>query len=329
MIDAGEEAEESEKRVELFEMLAHPTRVRILRVLENQSLSFAELRRTLGMESSGNLQHHLGKLGDLIKRTDDGKYAVTDDAREALRLLDVMRQEHETVRTSVKPGGLVKTKMLWLVPTLASIVLLILAFYEYSLLTRSIPLFSTFDLSKNVLEINGRKYYYIILTASDLRNGSIAFHDAVFTYIDYSPYLAHANVTMGSNIIQLEETLAIGTIVLRREDNFIKIVLVSSLVYPRYFRVEFKDDEINIVPILPYSYYSFFTRPVNVAEEGSTGNIIILLHNYSQAKPVGNASGLPSFIPMRTMVLRLESRAFIFQIGPQAYLLLVRCENDA
>lgn len=96
-----------------------------------------------------------------------------------------MRQEHETIRTSVKLGGLVKTKLRWLAPTLASIVLLNVVFYEYSLLTRSIPLFGTFDLSKNLLEINGKKYYYMILTASDLRNGtSIAFHDAVFTYID-------------------------------------------------------------------------------------------------------------------------------------------------
>lgn len=50
-------------------MLAHPTRVRILRILEKQPLSFADLKRVLGIESSGNLQHHLGKLGDLIKKT--------------------------------------------------------------------------------------------------------------------------------------------------------------------------------------------------------------------------------------------------------------------
>lgn len=136
----------------------------------------------------------------------------------------------------------------------------------------------------------------------------------------------------------MEETLAIGTIVLRREDNFVKIVLVSrapalvvnmSLVYPRSFSVEFKDNEINIVPILPYSYYSFFTRLVYIAEEGKTANIIIAFHNYSQVKLVGNASGLPSLIPTRPMVLILEPRAFVFQIGPQAYLLLVGCENDA
>jgi len=326
MADAGEEAEKPWRRAELFETLAHPTRVRILRILEKQPLSFADLKRVLGIESSGNLQHHLGKLGDLIKKTDDGKYAVTDDAREALRLLDIMRLEHETIRTDVKLRGPVKTKLSWLTPILASIVLLIVVFYEYSLLTRSIPLFSAFDLSKNFLEINGRKYYYMILAASDLRNGtSIAFHDAVFTYIKYSSYLAHVNVTLKSNITRLKEKLIVGTIVLRHGDNFVG----TALVYPGSFRVEFKDGEINIVPILPHSSYSFFTRLAYVAEESRIGNIIIAFHNYSQAKPAGNMSGLLRLTLIRLMVPSSEPRALVFQIGPQAYLLLVRCENDA
>jgi hypothetical protein len=287
--------------------------VRILRVLEKQPLSFADLKRVFGIDSSGNLQHHLGKLGDLIKKTDDGKYAVTDDAREALRLLDIMRLEHETIRTGVKLRGPVKTKLSWLTPILASILLLIVVFYEYSLLTRSIPLFSAFDLSKNFLEINGRKYYYMILAASDVRNGTrIAFHDAVFTYIKYSSYPAHVNVTLKSNITRLKQKLIVGTI-----------------VYPGSFRVEFKDGEINIVPILPHSSYSFFTRLAYVAEESRIGNIIIAFHNYSQAKPAGNMSGLLRLTLIRLMVPCLEPRALVFQIGPQAYLLLVRCENDA
>ncbi|MEM3648815.1 MAG: helix-turn-helix domain-containing protein [Thermoproteota archaeon] len=46
--------------MEVFEMLTHPTRVRILKILEKQPLSFAELKRTLRIECSGNLQHQLG-----------------------------------------------------------------------------------------------------------------------------------------------------------------------------------------------------------------------------------------------------------------------------
>lgn len=53
-------------------------------------MTFAGLKRALQIESSGNLQHHLGKLGDLVRQTDDGLYALTDDAKEALRTLKAM-----------------------------------------------------------------------------------------------------------------------------------------------------------------------------------------------------------------------------------------------
>jgi len=54
MGDAREEAEKPWRRAELFETLAHPTRVRILRVLEKQPLSFADLKRVFGIDSSGS-----------------------------------------------------------------------------------------------------------------------------------------------------------------------------------------------------------------------------------------------------------------------------------
>lgn len=54
-------------------------------------MTFAGLKRTLQIESSGNLQHHLGKLGDLVRQTDDGLYALTDDAKEALRTLKAVK----------------------------------------------------------------------------------------------------------------------------------------------------------------------------------------------------------------------------------------------
>ena len=89
----GEEERDgkSQVRAELFEELSHETRIKILQTLGEQPMAFATLKRTLQMESSGNLQHHLGKLGGLVKQTDDGLYALTDDGKEALRTLDTVR----------------------------------------------------------------------------------------------------------------------------------------------------------------------------------------------------------------------------------------------
>ncbi|RKD95052.1 ArsR/SmtB family transcription factor [Halopiger aswanensis] len=66
-----------------FEILAHPTRLRILAVLvdrrktSTEPLDFAELRRRVGMRDSGNFNYHLEKLrGRFVKGTDDG-YRIT------------------------------------------------------------------------------------------------------------------------------------------------------------------------------------------------------------------------------------------------------------
>ena len=85
------------KRAELFEALAHPVRMRILEVLEGDGVSFSELKRKVGLESSGHLSFHLAKLGDLLKVNEEGKYVLTGDGREALRMARTMRAgpDHE------------------------------------------------------------------------------------------------------------------------------------------------------------------------------------------------------------------------------------------
>jgi DNA-binding HxlR family transcriptional regulator len=69
---------------ELFEAISHPTRIRILKALEKQPSSFASLKRQLSIDSSGNLDYHLKKLGQLITVRQDGLYALTDAGKEAL-----------------------------------------------------------------------------------------------------------------------------------------------------------------------------------------------------------------------------------------------------
>jgi len=69
---------------ELFEAISHPTRIRILKILEDHPASFAGLKRELSIDSSGNLDYHLKKLGRLVLVRRDGLYALTDDGKEAL-----------------------------------------------------------------------------------------------------------------------------------------------------------------------------------------------------------------------------------------------------
>lgn len=70
----------------MFEALSHPTRIRILRLIHEKPRSFAELKRELGLESSGHLQHHMSKLTGLV--IDQGRYVITMPGLVALKIVE-------------------------------------------------------------------------------------------------------------------------------------------------------------------------------------------------------------------------------------------------
>jgi len=72
------------QQAEFFDSLAHPTRIKILKTLSEEPLSFSELKRRLGIESSGHLQHHLSKLGNLVKTDEKGRYCLSEHGEDAL-----------------------------------------------------------------------------------------------------------------------------------------------------------------------------------------------------------------------------------------------------
>ena len=74
----------------LFEAISHDTRIRALFLLRNNALGFSKLKHELGIKSSGNLQHHLGKLGILIE-LNEGLYTLSDHGREAIMAIEAVR----------------------------------------------------------------------------------------------------------------------------------------------------------------------------------------------------------------------------------------------
>jgi len=84
-------------RAELFEAMGHPNRIRILKALSGEPLGFSELKRAVGMESSGLLSFHLQKLTHLVKTTPEGAYALTDDGKEALRIAETIRSNESNL----------------------------------------------------------------------------------------------------------------------------------------------------------------------------------------------------------------------------------------
>lgn len=76
--------EQDRQRAEVFDALGHPARITILKALSVEPVGFADLKKRLGIESSGHLQHHLSKLGNLVKIDQDGRYSLSEHGKDAL-----------------------------------------------------------------------------------------------------------------------------------------------------------------------------------------------------------------------------------------------------
>ena len=85
------DAENGNNEASLFEAISHDTRIRALFFLRNNALGFSELKHQLGIKSSGNLQHHLGKLGLLIE-LNEGLYSLSDHGIEAVMAIEAVRR---------------------------------------------------------------------------------------------------------------------------------------------------------------------------------------------------------------------------------------------
>jgi DNA-binding HxlR family transcriptional regulator len=122
-------------RAELFEAIGHPTRIKIIQVLGEAPMGFSELKRSVGIESGGLLSFHLRKLEQLVSMTDQGVYALTDQGKEALRMVNVTRGEPrgQTVRVSQPNKRRYLAVIVVLLLVLASVSAV--ALYQHSYLT--------------------------------------------------------------------------------------------------------------------------------------------------------------------------------------------------
>jgi hypothetical protein len=72
----------------LYNVLKDKTRRQIVLLLhEKGSLSYVDLMKALGIENTGKMNYHLKVLGDLLVKTEDGTYTLTEKGKLASRLL--------------------------------------------------------------------------------------------------------------------------------------------------------------------------------------------------------------------------------------------------
>ena len=170
-----ENIDEDRRRAEVFDALSHPTRIMLLKALSEEPLGFADLKKKLGIESSGHLQHHIGKLDGLIKTDDSGKYALSDQGKDALHSVDTVESvaglKPAKKRSVNFQGG--KAYLKWT----AVILVVLLAFssalaaFEYN---------STLSLQSELNQLNS----------------TLVDHDTLITQLDTAIHLAESRLNL-------------------------------------------------------------------------------------------------------------------------------------
>jgi DNA-binding HxlR family transcriptional regulator len=75
---------------DVFEAVSHPLRVEIIKVLAKGPRRFADIKRELRIESSGLLDFHLKKLGDLISINEESLYVLNEKGFAALQAVEAL-----------------------------------------------------------------------------------------------------------------------------------------------------------------------------------------------------------------------------------------------
>ena len=88
-------------REEVFEAISHPLRIKILQLLAERPMSFSELKKALGVKSSGKLDFHLKKLSNLVTLNSEGKYTLTREGYAALQAITTIKRYGWQKRTYI------------------------------------------------------------------------------------------------------------------------------------------------------------------------------------------------------------------------------------
>lgn len=119
----------------IFASLKHPVRRKILRMLSKKPMSYSEMLEVLGVSNSF-LTYHLENLGELVGKTDDGRYRLSSFGEDAMATMT--RVEDIPATTPQQSPQTKPKKIMWKsVPiALGLICIVLIAFIAYFAVAR-------------------------------------------------------------------------------------------------------------------------------------------------------------------------------------------------
>jgi len=179
---------EEETYSTIFTSLKHPVRRKILRMLSEKPRNFSEMLEALGISSS-HLTYHLENLGELVSKTDDGKYKLSTFGEAAVGTMSNV-EEAPKVKEPKRPSSLpIKWKSFFVVLMIGLVVLAGVSYTQYLALNR---LSVEYGQLKELVELAeteavSLQYEHILSLKLNITDLRMEIHGSPYCFI-YSPY---------------------------------------------------------------------------------------------------------------------------------------------
>jgi DNA-binding transcriptional ArsR family regulator len=200
----------------IFASLNHPVRRKILRMLSQKPMSFSEILEALGVSSSF-LTYHVENLGELVSKTDGGKYRLSSFGEAAIATMTRVEDIPITVRQQEGKSRRFAARSAVLALGIVCILLICVLGGAMLYYTRAIndrdnevnSLKATINqLNTTIAELNSR----ISQLESNLTN-QIQTVNVNWLHIPFdSQYLQHGPVLLGPVLLGLIVTVVNGTV---------------------------------------------------------------------------------------------------------------------
>jgi len=177
---------EEEPYSSIFASLKHPVRRKILRMLSEKPRSFSEILEAFKVSSS-HLTYHLENLGELVSKTDDGKYKLSTFGEAAVATMSRVEETPRVTgprRLSSLPN---RWKSLLAILVIALVIFAAISYVQYQSLNQLTAEYAPLKDLDEQMKKGGLIQSQYTLTCDETGNG-VSVGDEIQYCVIYTPY---------------------------------------------------------------------------------------------------------------------------------------------
>jgi len=179
---------EEETYSTIFTSLKHPVRRKILRMLSGKPRNFSEMLEALGISSS-HLTYHLENLGELVSKTENGKYRISTFGEAAVVTMSKVEEAPKVTEPKRPPSLPIKWKSFFVVLMIGLVVLAGVSYTQYQSFNRLSSEYGELKELVELTETEGASLRSEHILSLKLNNADLRMeiHGSPYCLI-YSPY---------------------------------------------------------------------------------------------------------------------------------------------